>query len=737
MTKVGRLLPVGVAFLVAAIVAACGGGGGGAPTTPPPTAPGTLQVSTLSSKPEFVTGGNTLLQVTYPDGMNPSNVRVTLNGTDVSSSLTVGETANTLRGVVSGLTTNSALAAGSPNEVVASDRSGAAASGTLTVFNFPITGPVISGPHISPYECRTAQSGLGDPLDANCSAARKITYFYRASNNTFKPLADPTAARPADLVNTTTNDGVTVPYVVRVESGTINRGIYHIAMLDNPATGTPLPSTFKPAAGWNRKLVVIFGGGGGSSYNQGASPATSVLAHTELSRGFAYMNSSELVNQQHSNPTLQGETLMMLKEHFIKTIGIPKWTVGTGGSGGAIQQYLLAQLFPGLLDGLQPSASFPETFMPNVYECRLAASVFASDPGRWTTEKQVAIQGFNAGTCQSWDIAFASQLMRSDNAAGCAVTDPANVARVYHPVSNPTGNLFCTFFDTNTNLLGKDLAGRARRPADNVGVQYGLGALNSGKISKTEFLDLNQQIGGMDRDGYGPSVSASPAPGAPAARMVGDPDAIRLAWAGGFKNSFKGRGFEVPIVTLRPNASSVADIHDTTQDMIVRARLQRSFGTFAHQVILTSSAESSVAGFNYIATSLDIMNAWLDAIAADSAPASLDKVIRLKPAEAVDTCWDKSANKFIEIASMDNTAACNMIYPRFTTLRLEAGEPMVQDAVKCALKPVNQNNYNVTFSNAELMRLNQIFPDGVCDWSAPGVNQVSLKGTYQRLPLTE
>lgn len=735
MTQVKRLFPLAMAALVTLIVAACGGGGGDAPTTPSP--PGRLQVSTLSSQPEFVTGGSTLLQVSYPAGMNPSNVQVTLNGTDVSSSLSADDTSNTLRGVVSGLTTDAALATGSPNHILASDRSGAAAPGSLTVFNFPITGPMLSGPHISPYECRTVQSGLGAPLDANCSAERRVAYYYRASNNTFKPLPDPIAPRPLDLVETTTNDGVTVPYIVRVESGTINRGIYHIAMLDNPAIGAPLPSRFQPGPGWNRKLVVLFGGGGGSSYNQGVLPATSVLANIELSRGFAYMHSSELINQQHSNPTLQGETLMMLKEHFIKTIGLPKWTVGTGGSGGAIQQHLLAQLFPGLLDGLQPSASFPETFMPNVYECRLAASVFASDPARWTLDKQVAVQGFNAGTCQSWDVAFASQLMRSDNAAGCAVTDPANVARIYHPVTNPTGNLFCTFFDTNTNLLGKDAAGRARRPADNVGVQYGLGALNSGKISKTDFLDLNQQIGGMDRDGYGPSVSASPTPGAPAARMVGDPDAIRLAWAGGFKNSFQGRGFEVPIITLRPNASSVGDIHDTTQDLIVRARLQRSFGTSAHQVILTSSAESAAAGFNYIASSLDMMNAWLDAIAADSAPASLEKVIRLKPADAVDTCWDKTANKIIEPASMDNTATCNTIYPRFTTLRLEAGEPMVQDAVKCALKPVNQNDYNVTFSNPELMRLHQIFPDGVCDWQAPGAYQVPLKGTYQRLPLAE
>ena len=34
-----------------------------------------------------------------------------------------------------------------------------------------------------------------------------------------------------------------------------------------------------------------------------------------------------------ANQVLQGETLMMLKEHFIEAYGVPKWTVGTGGSG--------------------------------------------------------------------------------------------------------------------------------------------------------------------------------------------------------------------------------------------------------------------------------------------------------------------------------------------------------------------------------------------------------------------
>ena len=54
---------------------------------------------------------------------------------------------------------------------------------------------------------------------------------------------------------------------------------------------------------------------------------------------------------------------MMLKEHFVEQYGVPKWTAGKGGSGGAIQQYLIAQLYPGLPDAIQPQVSFLETIM--------------------------------------------------------------------------------------------------------------------------------------------------------------------------------------------------------------------------------------------------------------------------------------------------------------------------------------------------------------------------------------
>ncbi len=700
--------------LAALLVTACGGGSDPQPFT----------ITTLSTKPQYVTGGDVLVQVQVPKDADMAKVQVLLNGADVTSAFTTRDTgARTMRGLVTGLTTNAASTSGSANTLVVRNTERDSQNNSITLTNYPITGPVLSGPHLTPYECRTVQNGLGNPLDADCSATKQVVYYYRSTANTWVALADPTAARPGDVATTTNTEGATVPYIVRVESGTVNRGVYRLAMLHDPANAAAV-ANFAPTAGWNRKLVVLFDCCGSAQYNQGVHPISTVLQDVVLSRGFALMNSTELWNNQHANPHLQGETLMMLKEYFTEHIGIPKWTAGLGGSGGAIQQYLIAQLYPGLLDGIQPNVSFPETLMPEVMECRLLNRVYATEATRWTTAKKDAINGFNSGpaydTCFAWDVSFAS-IIKSDYAAGCGVTEAANVANIYNPTTNPTG-LRCDLFQTNANLLGKDANGHARRPIDNIGVQYGLGALNKGQITVTDFLDLNERIGGYDNDG-------NPR----AARTSADLEGLRLAYAGGLKNSFTGPGLaNIPIITQRANANARADIHDTTQDLIIRARLQRANGRTDNQIIWTAGS----TGFDITAASLTVMNEWLDKIAADPAAASIDKVVRNKPAAAVDACWDLAGNRTVEVASMDPAAACNVIYPRFTTPRLVAGSPMVNDVLKCQLKPVAMSDYSVTFTSAEQTRLNAIFPTGVCDWSKSGVNQVPLQGTYLKLPLS-
>ena len=117
---------------------------------------------------------------------------------------------------------------------------------------------------------------------------------------------------------------------------------------------------------------------------------------------------------------------------------------------------------------------------------------------------------------------------------------------------------------------------------------------------------------------------------------------------------------------------------------------------------------------------------------ADPAPLSIDKVVKHKPADAVDTCWDPSGAKIVEPASFDAQNKCNALYPVHSEPRLVAGAPLTNDVMKCQLKPINFSEYKATFTDAQKARMKAVFPTGVCDFSKPGVAQVPIKGTYQK-----
>ena len=73
---------------------------------------------------------------------------------------------------------------------------------------------------------------------------------------------------------------------------------------------------------------------------------------------------------------------------------------------------------------------------------------------------------------------------------------------------------------------------------------------------------------------------------------------------------------------------------------------------------------------------------------------------------------------------------CNTLYPPHANPYIRAGAPLANNVVKCALKPIRREDYAVRFTDAELAELASIFPDGVCDYSRPGVGQQGLRGTW-------
>ena len=64
-----------------------------------------------------------------------------------------------------------------------------------------------------------------------------------------------------------------------------------------------------------------------------------------------------------------------------------------------------------------------------------------------------------------------------------------------------------------------------------------------------------------------------------------------------------------------------------------------------------------------------------------------------------------------------DASACAAAFPYFGDARLAAGEPLVDNAEQCQLKPPAAADYSVTFTADQWTRLQQAFPDGVCDWS--------------------
>jgi Tannase-like family of unknown function (DUF6351) len=72
-------------------------------------------------------------------------------------------------------------------------------SATLQVTNYPIGGPIFSGPHLQPWACTTQANALGAPLDADCNAPAMFAFFYRKAGPTPAEFAayDPASPPPA------------------------------------------------------------------------------------------------------------------------------------------------------------------------------------------------------------------------------------------------------------------------------------------------------------------------------------------------------------------------------------------------------------------------------------------------------------------------------------------------------------------------------------------------------------
>jgi len=725
-----------------------------------------VQLKTLSNRADLISGGDALVEAILHSGLSFRQLSITVDGRDVTPAFAVRGDGRIV-GVISGL-------AEGPSKVVARLMGRPAAA--LVITNHRIGGPVIAGPQVTPFVCATPlarptqgdipgtnTSGLStEAFDAQCNIATEVKLFYRTSNPTcLNVVPDPNppavpnanacfklynpAAPPADVAMTTTDTGVTVPYIVRVERGTLNRGIYDIAVLFNPAADD-FRAGWKPVApqaGWNRKVVYSFGASTGQPRRQFRSEQ-SWADNNALSRGFLVAINSMTDSLYNSNRTAMTETLMMMKEKIIDSFGEVRYVIGNGCSGGSINQLTAASIYPGLLDGIQPTCTYPDSETTGVEVADCAALVNAYNAPAWRSlmtaqgltqaainVKKAAINGHLDQTgCHAWVNSFSNigrpgnyiPIVVLDNNTGITGPNPGVMtpinncqlpnSMVYDPVTNP-GGVRCTGADFAVAIFGRPPgSNRARTTNDNVGVQYGLKALIAGAITPEEFVTLNEVVGGVDGDSN-PSAS----------RSVGDPDALAIAYRAGIISDAPHLA-KTPIIDLR--GFDDAGIHHIWRSFALRARLDQANGNHSNHVMwrygtgLVAPAASGLTLQSFL-----MMDQWLAALKADSSAASLEaKIAATRPAAAFDFCYLTTDTTFsTRITDFTVCDTDRFLRPRASPRQI-AGGPVVENILKCQLRPLDPADYApAVLTPEQLARLGAVFATGVCDFTRPGVGQ--------------
>ena len=669
-------------------------------------------------------------------------------------------------------------------------------------------GPVADkNPLQYPFICTSDLNGLGQPLIDNndgignavfpkflgmsnrfakptghsqyCSIATRVDYFYySASKESFLPLENPELV-PADVEKLSLN-GKLVNFVVRVERGTINRFLYSIAMLAPYSESLASPQTLDNSA-WNGKLVYKFSGGVGLGHWQGQLRLSKgqALHYESLKRGYAVAFSTGNSTVTHYNLKLAAETALMLKQHFAAIYGPPQHTIGLGGSGGAIQQYVIGEHHPGLIDAAIPQLSFPDMISQTIYvaDCELLERYFdqayQADPnskwGDWQLRAKVL--GLNASSVAAKSSRLANPFAPQPGASVCSHGWRGEVPKTFNPYWAPQAyfmalrrygypesvikELKWSHWNDLADIYPQDEQGFAPNSWDNVGVQYGLQALVNGDIDTEEFIKLNACVGGwkppqemslgsypwnpkgaLDNldpwDQANMNLSPTCETGKPAVRSVGNTATIAAAFAAG--QVFTGK-LAIPVVDVRWYMEPLLDIHHSLGSFSARARIVESQGHADNHLIWIAACNepdpeklNKQCDYEPTSAALEVVEQWLMAMKQNPTAG----VVKNKPAAALDACFDakgeviySGADAWDGILNEKPAGPCKQVFPVYPTSRMLAGEGFKGDLFKCALKSVptalaDGTYADVVFSPAQQDHLKSIFLTGVCDYARPG-----------------
>src|SRR5262249_52472989 len=121
----------------------------------------------------------------------------------------------------------------------------------------------------------------------------------------------------------------------------------------------------------------------------------------------------------------------------------------------------------------------------------------------------------------------------------------------------------------------------------------------------------------------------------------------------------------------------------------LRERLREMNGDADNMVMWRSTTDAPAQA---------LFDRWMVASANDrSTDAQRSKVLRAKPREAIEGCYDKSSPpQFIAenlVFSSQPVSKCSALYPVYSNPRREAGGPLAANVLKCELKPIDAHDY--------------------------------------------
>ncbi|MBQ4810941.1 hypothetical protein J8M20_06315 [Pseudoalteromonas luteoviolacea] len=642
-------------------------------------------------------------------------------------------------------------------------------------FQFPIAvgevGPkqsLYSGPNQYPFYCMARdsllgqpevdnQQGLGVPVYRNekivgyskdCSVKTTISYYtlvkhgeeFRATK-----LDNPSAARQSHLP------------LFRVEQGSINRFIYTIVM---PVSTREVGDRLAQSK-WNKRLIYQFNGGSGIGFRQGRQKASRVMTRqaNQLLAGYAVVSSSGNKTSYTYNMLLAEDTARRVKKQFVSLYGNPLYTVGVGGSGGGLAQYLIAQNSKGILDGLIPLYSYPDMITQTTYalDCDLLNNYFtfrANDRKAWRNwERRRLIEGMNAINDFPQKAGFLqplNQLMSGfvpsfpEGNSECINGYFGLSAFINNPRQGFIRELFAEHVVDSTNwsywqdmshVFGTDESGLGLSTWDNVGVQYGLNALKNKQISIEEFLHINANIGSwkpqaqMQQESiavpFGHKIpiwltlwgnhNITTPENLVAPRHQGSIHAMNKAYQSG--QVFIGR-VNIPIIDARHYLENELDMHHMSASFYSRLRIKHANGHDNNHIIWVAHKDHDPTQHAF-----DMMDQWLMALHS-----SKNKTVASsKPPSLQDSCFNADGSIYASGDQVFNGAwnnqpngECQTRFPMFSTSRIEAGGNWAGTMFKCPLIPVDQAIARGVYAPIDMRKniadLTRTFPEGVCDY---------------------